>query len=36
MIGYILLLILAFLLGYCLVNYEGQDEDLEHCREEEY
>ena len=36
MIGYILLTTLVCLLTYCLINYEGHDEDLEHCREEEY
>ena len=36
MIANILLTTLVFLLAYCLFNYEGQDEDLEHCNEEEY
>lgn len=36
MIVEILSTILICLIAYCLINYEGQDEDLEHCREEEY
>lgn len=36
MIHAILIIMLVCLLAYCLINYEGQDEDLEHCLEEEY
>lgn len=36
MILEILIATLVFSLAYCLINYEGQDEDLEHCNEEEY
>lgn len=35
MIPEILITILVFLLAYCLFNYEGEDEDLEHCKEGE-
>lgn len=36
MINTILITMLVCLLAYCLIYYEGQDEDLEHCIEEEY